>query len=110
MGQSFGVEDLLNSSLRSLSNLKSYLSKKIDAISEKDDWDMSDAESLALINLRNDKNLVHLIIGFKKDAEYKASIESRKESLQRQIDEIKEASLTPEERIKKLSDQLNILE
>ena len=109
LSQPLNIYELLHTtSINQLSEIKSNLSKKIEKIEEQDEWVSPDNDKLA--QMKTLKELVNLIIGFKR---YNLEIQEnkiKKDELSKKLEELKESQKTPEDRIKELEDQLKELE
>lgn len=111
MGQVLSVSDLLHTTtINTLNSIKSQLKEKITKAEEKDEWSATEKDSKYLEMLRNQKELVNLIIGWKKYNMEQASIQSKREALEEKLKELVEAQKTPAEKIKELEEAINKLE
>ena len=109
LGQPLNIYELLHTtSINQLSEIKSSLAKKIEKMEETDEWVQPDNDRLEWY--KNSKELVNLIIGWKR---YNLEVEANKkekEELSKKLNELKESTKTPEDRIKELEAQLKELE
>lgn len=111
MGQVLSVSDLLHTTtINTLNSIRAQISEKITKAEEKDEWSATEKDSKYLEMLRNQKELVNLIIGWKKYNMEQASIQSKKEALEERLKELRESQKTPAERIKELEEAINKLE
>lgn len=102
-GQQLNIYDLLHTtSINQLVEMELILKKKIEAI-ETDEWI---DETRKLPELRQKKELVNLVIGFKRWNIQQAENSRKKEELTKKLNELKESIKTPEERIKELEAQI----
>ena len=109
LGQPLNIYELLHTtSINQLNEIKSSLAKKIEKMEETDEWVQPDNDRLEWY--KNAKELVNLIIGWKR---YNLEVEAnkkKKEELSEKLNELRESTKTPEDRIKELEAQLKELE
>lgn len=109
LGQPLNIYELLHTTtINQLNEIKSSLAKKIEKMEEGDEWVINDNDKLEWY--KNAKELVNLIIGWKR---YNLEVEAnkkKKEELSEKLNELKESTKTPEDRIKELEAQLKELE
>ena len=105
MGQPLDIVALLHTtSINTLNDIKASLVKKIRGIEDRDEW--IDADTVVLDTLKGQKELVNLIVGWKR---WKMEIEEnrkKKENLTKKLAELKESTKTPEDRIKEMEAEL----
>ena len=105
MGQPLDIVALLHTtSINTLNDIKASLVKKIRSIEDRDEW--VDADTVVLDTLKGQKELVNLIVGWKR---WKMEIEEnrkKKENLTKRLAELKESTKTPEDRIKEMEAEL----
>jgi predicted nuclease with TOPRIM domain len=105
MGQPLDIVALLHTtSINTLNDIKASLVKKIRSIEDRDEW--VDADTVVLDTLKGQKELVNLIVGWKR---WKMEIEEnrkKKENLTKKLAELKESTKTPEDRIKEMEAEL----
>lgn len=105
MGQPLDIVALLHTtSINTLNDIKASLVKKIRSIEDRDEW--VDADTIVLDTLKGQKELVNLIVGWKR---WKMEIEEnrkKKENLTKKLAELKESTKTPEDRIKEMEAEL----
>lgn len=105
MGQPLDIVALLHTtSINTLNDIKASLVKKIRGIEDRDEW--VDADTVVLDTLKGQKELVNLIVGWKR---WKMEIDEnhkKKESLTKKLAELKESTKTPEDRIKEMEAEL----
>lgn len=102
------VELLHTTTINQLNEIKNILSKKIEENESRDEWVGPDSEKLA--SLRNKRELVHLIIGWKRYNLELQENENKREELTERLEALKESQKTPEERISEIEKQLAELE
>lgn len=109
-GQANGVYtiyDLLhNLTINSLKSMLSVIKKKIDNAEADDEFTLTDAEQAKVAEMREEKSLLTLIIGYKRwQEEIRENLEKKRE-LQKKLDELKDSQKTPEDRIKELEAEI----
>lgn len=109
LGQPLNIYELLHTtSINQLNEIKSNLTKKIEKIEEQDEWVTPDGDKLQA--MKDTKELVNLIIGWKRYNLELAENARKKEELTNKLTELKESTKTPEDRIKELEAQLKELD
>lgn len=107
MGQPLNIVDLLHTTtIGTLNDIRLGLAKQIEKLESQDEWVASDYTQEKLESLKKQKELVNLIIGWKR---YKLEAEEtkrKKAELTEQLKNLKESTKTPEDRIKDLEAQL----
>ena len=106
-GQALTIVDLMHTqTINTLNGIRVAIGKSIEALENKDEWIATDIQQETLSLLKDRKELVNLIIGWKRYNEYvKESIAAR-EQLKAQLTELKESQKTPEDKIKELEVKL----
>ena len=102
------VELLHTTSINQLLEIKKILAKKIEEQESRDEWIDPDNERLTM--LKEQKELVNLIVGYKRLNLEMAENARKKEELTKKLTELKESTKTPEDRIKELEAELAQLE
>lgn len=111
MGQILNISELIHTTtISTLNNIRLSLAKKIEDAENKDEWvsDASDSKFLEL--LRKQKELVNLIIGWKRYNLEQNEIASKRKALKEELNKLKESQKTPEDKIKELESELSALE
>ena len=109
MGQVLNIVELLHTtSINQLQNIMSALKKKIDKIEEADEWLAPDNDKLE--ELRRRKEIINLIIGWKRHTMEISENKRKKAELTKKLTELKESTKTPEDRIKEMEAELAALE
>ena len=109
LGQPLNIYELLHTtSINQLNEIKNSLSKKIEKAEETDEWVQPDNDKLQ--SMKDTKELVNLIIGWKRYNLELTENELKKEELSKKLAELKESTKTPEDRIKEIEAQLKELE
>jgi len=109
LGPYLTIYELLHTtSINQLNEIKNDLAKQIEKIEGGDEWIDPDSEKLE--SLKSNKELINLIIGWKR---YNLELDEntrKKEELTAKLVELKESTKTPEDRINELEAQLKELE
>ena len=109
LGQVLNIYELLHTtSINQLNEIKASLSKKIEKVEESDEWVQPDNDRLEYF--KNMKELVNLIVGWKRYNLELEEIKQEKETLMQEISELKESTKTPEDRIREKEEKLKELE
>ena len=109
LGQPLNIYELLHTtSINQLNEIKNSLSKKIEKAEETDEWIQPDNDKLQA--MKDTKELVNLIIGWKRYNLELTENELKKEELSKKLTELKESTKTPEDRIKEIEAQIKELE
>jgi hypothetical protein len=85
------------------------LAKKIEQLENADEWVTTDREQLILSEMKDRKEFVNLVIGYKRYMDELATISAKKEKLQKEIDRLKDEQKTPADRLKEAEDALAAL-
>lgn len=109
LGQPLNIYELLHTtSINQLNEIKLGLTKKIEKAEAADEWIAPDNDKLQ--SMKDTKELVNLIIGWKR---YNLELDEnarKKEELIEKLAELKESQKTPEDRIKEIEAQLKELD
>lgn len=109
LGQPLNIYELLHTtSINQLNEIKLGLAKKIEKAEESDEWVAPDNDKLQ--SMKDAKELVNLIIGWKRYNLELTENELKKEELSKKLTELKESQKTPEDRIKEIEAQIKELE
>lgn len=107
MGQVLNIHELLHTTtVSTLNNIRLDLAKKIENAENKDEWVSSSADSQYLDLMRKQKELVNLIIGWKRYTLEQQDLQIKKKALQEKLDNLKDSQKTPEDRIKELEAEI----
>ena len=105
MGQILNVYELIHTvSINSLNDIKNSLAAKIQKLESKDEW--VEVDTTELNELKTQKELVNLIIGYKRFNLERNEIDAKKRELSAKLAELKESQKTPEDRIKEMEAEL----
>lgn len=108
LGQSLTILELMHTTtINTLNGLKQQIAKQIDNLENQDEWTSSEHLQSKLNKLKAKKELVNLIVGWKRYSEEREELSAKKKELSTQLEKLKEAQKTPEERIKELEEQIN---
>ena len=109
LGQVLNIYELLHTtSINQLNEIKLSLAKKIEKQESADEW--IDPDNSKLQALKETKELVNLIIGWKRYNLELSENARKKEELTKKLNELKESQKTPEDRIKEMEAELASLE
>lgn len=109
LGQPLNIYELLHTtSINQLNEIKLGLAKKIEKAESADEWIAPDNDKLQ--SMKDTKELVNLIIGWKRYNLELTENELKKEELSKKLAELKESQKTPEDRIKEIEAQLKELD
>ncbi len=111
LGQPCTIVDLLhNTTINSLNNIKLNLTKRIESLEQQDEWISSNAGQVDLENTKHRKELINLIIGYKRYNSYLEEVNIKRNTLKTELIALKESQKTPEDKIKELEEQLKALD
>ena len=109
LGNPLNIVELIHTtSIGQLNDIKTALAKQIEKIEAKDEWIEPDPANIQY--LRDRKELVNLIIGYKRSLMERAENAMKKEELTKKLAELKESTKTPEDRIKEMEAELAAIE
>lgn len=104
------VELLHGTTINSLNQIRLSLTKKIESLEGKDEWVADGVNQESLEKAKEQKELVNLIIGYKRYQQEIEEINANKKALQEQLTALKESQKSPEDKIKELESQLASLD
>lgn len=105
MGQQLNIVELLHTtSITTLNNIKAALTQKIRNIEDRDEWVETDSE--ALDEIKAQKELVNLIVGWKRWKMEMDENRREKAELTKKLAELKESTKSPEDKIKEMEAKL----
>lgn len=111
LGQPLTIVDLLHTqTINTLNNIRLAIGKQIEGIENQDEWTTSTYQQEKLEKLKQAKELVNLIIGWKRHNTELAEAKAKKAELTQQLKELKESQKSPEDKIKELEASLKELE
>ena len=111
LGTPINVVELLHTTtINSLNNIRLALSNKIKQLESQDEWVASDSNARQLDTAKEQKELVNLVIGYKR---YKMEVEEnaqKKAELTAKLKALKESQKSPEDKIKELEAELSAID
>lgn len=111
LGQPLNVVELLHTtSIQGLNNIRLSLGKQIENLENQDEWVASPVSQAKLENLKASKELVNLIIGYKRFQLEAEEVSKKRKELTERIAQMKEEAKTPEDRLKEAEAELAALE
>ncbi len=110
LGQTLNILELLHTTtINTLNGIRLQLAKEIEAIENQDEWVSGEVSQRKLGNLKAKKELVNLIIGYKRFTQEQAEITRERASLENELVKLKESQKTPEDKIKEIESKLETL-
>lgn len=110
LGQPLSIVELLHTTtINTLNSIRLTLSKEIESIENQDEWVSGETSQKKLENLKVKKELVNLIIGYKRFTQEQHEIARERASLENELVRLKESQKTPEDKIKELESKLETL-
>lgn len=110
LGQPLSIVELLHTTtINTLNSIRLTLSKEIETIENQDEWVSGETSQRKLENLKAKKELVNLIIGYKRFTQEQTEIARERASLEDELVKLKESQKTPEDKIKELESKLETL-
>lgn len=110
LGQPITVVDLLhNTTINTLNSIRLSLSKKVENLENEDEWAASQGSQIELDVAKRQKELVNLVIGYKRNQVYQEEVAIKKAKLTKELNVLKESQKTPEDKIKELQEELDKL-
>lgn len=107
MGQPLNIVELMHTAtIGTLMDIKKSLSKKIENLEDQDEWVESNTNQVNLTRYKNQKELVNLIIGWKRFMLEASEAAKRKQELESKLKELKDSQKTPEDKIKEIEAEL----
>ena len=97
---------LHTTTINTLNSIRLDLKKAIDNLENQDEWSTTETNQKKLASLKDKKELVNLIIGYKRWQDEQESIKQTRKLLLEELDDLKESQKTPEDKIKELEDKL----
>lgn len=110
LGTPINVVELLHTTtINSLNNIRLTLSNKIKQLESQDEWIASEINAQQLDIAKRQKELVNLVIGYKR---YRMEVEEntqKKAKLTAKLKALKESQKSPEDKIKELEAELSAM-
>lgn len=111
LGQSLNIVELIHTTtINTLNNIRLSIAKSIENLENQDEWVASSSSQSMLDDLKRKKELVNLIIGYKRWKAEKVETERQRRELNEQLKALKESQKTPEDKIKELEEKLKTLD
>ncbi len=111
MGQFLNIVELIHTtSINTLKNIRFSLEKQIEKLESQDEWIADNTSQYGLEKAKEQKELVNLIIGYKRYQLEAQQISAKKAELVAKIAQMKEETKTPEDRLKEAEEELAALE
>ena len=109
MGQVLNIVELIHTtSITTLNKIKNNLAKSIQNLEEKDEW--VEVNTTQLEGLKEKKELVNLIIGFRRYSDEVKENARKKRELMEKRSELIESIKTPDDRIKEIDAEIAALD
>lgn len=110
LGQPINIFELIHTqTINTLNGLRLALARKIEDLEKQDEWVASDYQQEQLEGYKMKKELVNLIIGWKRYQLELAELKQQREAVLKELETLKESQKTPEEKIKELEATLESL-
>ena len=110
LGQTLNIVELLHTTtINTLNSIRLQLSKEIETVENQDEWVSGETSQRKLENLKAKKELVNLIIGYKRFTQEQHEIAHERAELEQELKRLKESQKTPEDKIKELESKLETL-
>lgn len=111
MGQTLNIVELLHTTtINTLNSMRLGLETKIKNLEGEDEWVASSVSQAKLNKTKEQKELVNLIIGYKRYRLEAEEIAKKKAELTEELKALKESQKTPEDKIKELEAELASIE
>ena len=111
LGQTLNIVELLHTTtINTLNSIRLTLSKEIETIENQDEWVSGNTSQRKLENLKAKKELVNLIIGYKRFTQEQTEIARERAHIEDELVRLKESQKTPEDKIKELENKLKDLD
>lgn len=110
LGQTLNIVELLHTTtINTLNSIRLQLAKEIEAIENQDEWVSGEVSQRKLEILKAKKELVNLIIGYKRFIQEQAEIARERAYLEDELVKLKDSQKTPEDKIKEIESKLETL-
>ena len=107
MGQPLNIVELMHTTtVQTLNDMRLSIGKQIEKLESQDEWVSTDNTQERLEKLKKKKELLNLLIGWKRKKLEIEEAQYKKRTLTEQLNKLKEEQKTPEDRIKELEEQL----
>lgn len=106
LGQQFNIVDLIHTTtINTLNSMRVSMAKAIENLENADEW-VDSANQEKIEKLTRQKELVNLIIGYKRYLLEQQETSELKKQLKKTLADLKESQKTPEDKIKEIEAQL----
>lgn len=106
LGQQFNIVDLIHTTtINTLNSMRVGMAKAIENLENADEW-VDSANQEKIEKLTRQKELVNLIIGYKRYLLEQQETSELKKQLKKTLADLKESQKTPEDKIKEIEAQL----
>lgn len=106
LGQQFNIVDLIHTAtINTLNSMRVSMAKAIESLENTDEW-VDSANQEKIEKLKKQKELVNLIIGYKRYLLEQNELDELKKQLKKTLVDLKESQKTPEDKIKEIEAQL----
>ena len=110
LGQTLNIVELLHTTtINTLNGIRLQLAKEIETIENQDEWVSGEVSQRKLEILKAKKELVNLIIGYKRFVQEQTEIARERASLEDELIRLKDSQKTPEDKIKEIESKLEAL-
>lgn len=110
LGQPLNIVELLHvTTINTLNSIRLGLVKQIETLESQDEWVSGEASKAKLDKLKDQKELVNLIIGYKRFMQQKYEMALEKRNLEAELKALEESQKTPEDKIKEIKEKLSSL-
>ena len=106
LGYSTVIDILHLTTIESLKTIYKGLKNAIEKMEDADEWATTDYERAKLDDLKQKKEFINLVIGYKRYNAEKESEKKKRLDIEKQIKALEEAEKTPADRLKELRDKL----
>ena len=111
LGQELNIVELIHTTtINTLNSIRLQLGKEIETIENQDEWVSGNTSQRKLENLKAKKELVNLIIGYKRFTQEQTEIARERTHIEDELARLKESQKTPEDKIKELENKLKDLD
>ena len=111
MGQVLNISELLHTTtINTLNSIKLNIASQINYLENQDEWVSDSVSQDKLEKLKKQKELVNLIIGYKRKQIELEENKKKKEELVKKLEALKESQKTPEDKIKEIEAQIKELD
>lgn len=103
-------ELLHTTTINTLNDIRISLGKQIEKLENQDEWVADNYSQAQLDHLKEQKETVNLVIGYRRFTLENEEIAKKREELNAKLSELKEAQKSPDDKIKEIEEELNNLE